>query len=161
MKDIMRKLVYSLEQLSLQHMDDKQSEVKRLPDNPMFPTLLNPSGAQTNMSNKKVDQSMEVMMMKRMNYIRNNLDLSNPREITSKIRQDAKQKRDERILELWKKDQEYPNIGDLIQNLKSEKQKVQKTDFIEVQNQLDVSLDSMQLTEPNNAFQQSSPHNQI
>jgi len=33
---------------------------------------------------------MEVMMMKRMNYIRNNLDVHNPREVTSKIRQDAK-----------------------------------------------------------------------
>jgi hypothetical protein len=33
---------------------------------------------------------MEVMMMKRMNYIRNNLDVYNPREVTSKIRQEAK-----------------------------------------------------------------------
>ena len=53
-------------------------------------------------------------MMKRMNYIRNNLDMSNPREVTHQIRQEAKKKRDERILELWKKDSEYPNIGDLI-----------------------------------------------
>ena len=62
---------------------------------------------------------MEIMMMKRMNYIRNNLDLSDPRETTNKIRIDAKKKRDERIIELWKKESEYPNIGELIQNLKA------------------------------------------
>ena len=43
---------------------------------------------------------MEIMMMKRMNFIRSNLDQHSPRELTSKIRQDAKAKRDERILEL-------------------------------------------------------------
>ena len=85
--------------------------------------------------------------MKRMNYIRNNLDMSNPREVTHQIRQEAKKKRDERILELWKKDSEYPNIGDLIQSLKNDKNRVPRQDFIEVQNQLDVSLDSMQMTE--------------
>jgi len=53
----------------------------------MFPTLLNHAGAQSAMTNKKdVNQSMEVMMMKRMNYIRNNLDLVNPKEVTAKIR---------------------------------------------------------------------------
>lgn len=57
-------------------------------------------------------------MMKRMNYIRNNLDVYNPREVTSKIRQEAKQKRDDRILEIWKKDLEQPKIGDLIESLK-------------------------------------------
>ena len=36
------------------------------------------------------DNKMEIMMMKRMNYIRNNLDLSNPREMTQKIRLEAK-----------------------------------------------------------------------
>jgi hypothetical protein len=46
------------------------------------------------------------MMMKRMNYIRNNLDLHNPREMTSKIRAESIKKRDERIMELWKKDQD-------------------------------------------------------
>lgn len=57
-------------------------------------------------------------MMKRMNYIRNNLDLSQPREVTHRIRAEANKKRDERIVELWKKDQDYPKIGDLIANLK-------------------------------------------
>lgn len=99
----------------------------------MFPTLLN-QGAQSQLgpSKKAPDSTMEVMMMKRMNYIRNNLDLSNPREVTNQIRLEAKKKRDERILELWKKDAEYPNIGDLIQNLKNDKNRIPRNDFIEV-----------------------------
>jgi len=72
------------------------------------------------------------MMMKRMNYIRNNLDLSDPRETTNKIRIDAKKKRDERIIELWKKESEYPNIGELIQNLKAEKLRKPRNDFVDV-----------------------------
>jgi hypothetical protein len=75
---------------------------------------------------------MEIMMMKRMNYIRNNLDLSDPRETTNKIRIDAKKKRDERIIELWKKESEYPNIGELIQNLKAEKLRKPRNDFVDV-----------------------------
>jgi hypothetical protein len=47
---------------------------------------------------------MEVMMMKRMNYIRSTIDGHDPREVTSKIRLEASKKRDERIFEIWKKD---------------------------------------------------------
>jgi len=75
----------------LQHMDNKDENNAQ-----MFPKLLNAvggsTGAQSAMTNKKgqTDQSMEIMMMKRMNYIRNNLDISNPRETTNKIRNEAK-----------------------------------------------------------------------
>jgi hypothetical protein len=74
---------------------------------------------------------MEIMMMKRMNFIRSNLDQHNPRELTSKIRQDAKAKRDERILELWKKETDYPNVTELVQKLREEKQKQPRNDFAE------------------------------
>jgi hypothetical protein len=74
------------------------------------------------MSNKKslsnLNETMEVMMMKRMNYIRNTIDVHDPREITSKIRIEAQKKRDERIMELWKKDLESPKISDLIASLR-------------------------------------------
>lgn len=127
----------------------------------MFPTLLN-GGAQSVLSNKKastdLNQTMEVMMMKRMNYIRNNLDLSNPREQTSKIRLEATKKRDERILELWKKDSEYPKIGDLIANLKNEKSRIQRNDFVEVSNQLDVPLESEDLEQAQLSYQLNQVH---
>lgn len=45
-------------------------------------------------------------MMKRMNQIRSTLDTHDSREVTHKIRLDAQKKRDERILEIWKKDQD-------------------------------------------------------
>jgi len=42
--------------------------------------------------------------MKRMNHIRNTLEMHNPKEHAQKIRSDAAKRRDERILELWRKD---------------------------------------------------------
>ena len=78
-------------------------------------------------------------MMKRMNYIRNTIDLHNPRDVTSKIRQAANVKRDERIIELWKKDLEYPKINELIEDLKKQKLKEPRNDFIDSKDNLDVS----------------------
>ena len=78
-------------------MDHKDNPVEQQhkQDHMILPNLMNAvggnTGAQSAMTNKKgTDQSMEIMMMKRLNYIRNNLDLSNPRETTSKIRVEAK-----------------------------------------------------------------------
>ncbi len=72
----------------------------------ILPALIN--GSSSVMSNKKassdLNQTMEVMMMKRMNYIRSTIDGHDPREVTSKIRLEASKKRDERIFEIWKKD---------------------------------------------------------
>ena len=67
---------------------------------------------------------MEVMMMKRMNYIRNTIEIHDPKEVTSKIRIEAQKKRDERIMELWKKDLENPKISDLIANMRLENSKI-------------------------------------
>ena len=63
-------------------------------------------------------------MMKRMNYIRSTIDGHGPREVTSKIRLEATRKRDERIFEIWKKDQEQPKISELVANMRQEKLKV-------------------------------------
>jgi hypothetical protein len=57
---------------------------------------------------------MEVIMMKRMNFIRNSLESHDPKETTAHIRQEANKKRDERVLELWKKDMEAPKVTDII-----------------------------------------------
>jgi hypothetical protein len=67
---------------------------------------------------------MEVMMMKRMNYIRSTIDGHDPREVTSKVRLVATRKRDERIFEIWKKDQEQPKISELVAIMRQEKLKV-------------------------------------
>ena len=50
------------------------------------------------------NKSMEFMMMKRLNFLRNSLDSHNPHETTIRMRDIASKRRDERILELWRKD---------------------------------------------------------
>jgi hypothetical protein len=62
---------------------------------------------------------MEVIMMKRMNFIRNSLETHDPRDTTAHIRQEANKKRDERVLELWKKDLEAPKVSDIISKFRS------------------------------------------
>ena len=47
---------------------------------------------------------MEFMMMKRLNFLRSSLDSHNPHETTIRMRDIAAKRRDERILELWRKD---------------------------------------------------------
>lgn len=78
-----------------------------------------------------LSQTMEVMMMKRMNYIRNTLEQHDPHEMTSKVRQDANRKRDERIFELWRKDQEQPKVSELVSKLKEESIRKPKQYFAE------------------------------
>ncbi len=57
--------------------------------------------------------------MKRMNFIRNSLETHDPRDTTAHIRQEANKKRDERVLELWKKDLEAPKVSDIISKFRS------------------------------------------
>lgn len=53
-------------------------------------------------------------MMKRMNFIRNSLETHDPKETTAHNRQEANKRRDERVLELWKKDLESPKVAEII-----------------------------------------------
>lgn len=53
---------------------------------------------------------MEFMMMKRLNFLRSSLDSHNPHETTIRMRDIASKRRDERILELWRKDQMRPTV---------------------------------------------------
>jgi len=58
------------------------------------------------------------MMLKRLNFLRNQLQTHNPRETTQYNRELAEQQRNERILELWKLDQEKPSVYELVQNMR-------------------------------------------
>lgn len=82
-----------------------------------------------------------------MNQIRSTLDSHDPKEVTHKIRQEALRQRDERILELWKKDQEQPKVGQLIEALKKERLKQPRNDF-----GLDVSIEIDELRPTKNEF---------
>jgi hypothetical protein len=64
---------------------------------------------------------MEIMMLKRLNFLRNSLESHNPRETTMHLREQAVKKRDERILELWKSDLEKPSVYEMVQQMKNHK----------------------------------------
>jgi hypothetical protein len=53
---------------------------------------------------------MDLMSLKRLNYLRNSLDAHNSRITTEHLREQASTKRDERILELWSKDAAKPSV---------------------------------------------------
>ncbi len=67
-------------------------------------------------------------MMKRMSFIRNSLETHDPKETTAHIRQEANKRRDERVLELWKKDIEAPRVTDIIQKFRMQRQ-TRRNDF--------------------------------
>lgn len=68
-------------------------------------------------------------MMKRMNFIRNSLETHDPKETTAHVRQEANKRRDERVLELWKKDLEAPKVVDIIQKFRTARSKLKRDDF--------------------------------
>ena len=67
------------------------------------------------MSGKSGAQSTDIMMLKRLNFLRNSLETHNTRETTHHLRDQALKKRDERILELWKNDLEKPSVYEMVQ----------------------------------------------
>lgn len=54
------------------------------------------------------------MMLKRLNFLRNSLSSHNANQTTQYLRDKANKIRDERILELWKIDQEKPSVYELV-----------------------------------------------
>lgn len=60
---------------------------------------------------------MEFMMMKRLNFLLASLDSHNPHETTLRMRDNANKRRDERILELWRKDQSMPTVEQLVSKM--------------------------------------------
>ncbi len=63
-------------------------------------------------------QQNDLMMLKRLNFLRNSLENHNPRETTQYLRENALKRRDERILELWKNDLEKPSVYEMVQQMK-------------------------------------------
>lgn len=108
-----------------------------------LPNLLNNSSLQHSvreMGNEKLQDSLlgtsnnaihhtstDIMMLKRLNFLRNSLSSHNPRETTQYLRDQANRIRDERILELWKLDQEQPSVYELVQRMKKEKEEKNMT----------------------------------
>ena len=68
-------------------------------------------------------------MMKRLHFLRRSLDSHNPHETTLRMRDNAMKKRDERILELWHKDQMQPTVQELVNKMIAEKGKEVRHDW--------------------------------
>jgi hypothetical protein len=63
---------------------------------------------------------MELIMMKRMNHIRNSLEMSHsPREVNKQIREEAIRNRNERIIEIWEQGAHAESIRDLVEKQRS------------------------------------------
>ena len=126
-KDLMKKLVYSLEQLSVQHLDHSKKQSLDHLDHVSLPRLLssspsrNADGFHTARASTKQPNTMDIMMVKRMNYIRNTLDQHDPREVTDGIRRTANKKKEQRLLDLWREDASQPAVSEIVMKMKKEK----------------------------------------
>lgn len=100
-REAVRKLAYSMEQLGISNIDHKKTQEEHL----KLPRLLSsetPSSRGTRLEQcDSVANSMDIMLMKRMHHIRNSLDKHDPVETTLKGRTEATRKKEERIMELW------------------------------------------------------------
>jgi hypothetical protein len=72
---------------------------------------------------------MEFMMLKRLNYLRNSLDGHDAVETTARMRMNAMQKRDERIIELWQKDKSMPSVHELVASMREKRFNTHRNDF--------------------------------
>jgi hypothetical protein len=73
----------------------------------------------------------DYMMLKRLNFLRNTLNGHHTKQTTQFSREKANNIRDERILDLWKQDQEKPSVYEIVQSMKMrrESEKATETEF--------------------------------
>ena len=59
-------------------------------------------------------------MLKRLNFIKSSLEAHSPRGTTAQLRLKAQQKREERVVEIWKREFEMPSVQEILsQHLKN------------------------------------------
>ena len=128
LRDMIKKLLYSLEQVNMESIESKgiikQESMIHDGQTRVLPNLLVHPGQKDDLKAKSVtefNKTIEFMMMKRLHFLRNSLDSHNPVETTRKLRDAAARKRDERILELWKKEKEQPSVDELIHQMRGDK----------------------------------------
>ena len=137
LRDMFKKLLYSLEQVNMQAIDSKgivKQETQVDPERrSALPNLLVPGQREDAKAKSVTDfnKTIEFMMMKRLHFLRNSLDSHNPHETTLRMRDNAAKKRDERILELWNRDKMQPPVEELVQRMRVEQSKQPRHDFSE------------------------------
>jgi hypothetical protein len=69
---------------------------------------------------KSSHKEESMLMLKRLNYLRNALENHSAKETTAHLREVAEKRRDERIMELWKSDLEKPSVGDVVDKMRGQ-----------------------------------------
>jgi anti-sigma-K factor RskA len=64
--------------------------------------------------NNAQSPDLGVVTLKRLNFLKQSLEAHDPKDTTARLRILANQKRDDRMLELWKQDQEGPSIAEMV-----------------------------------------------
>jgi hypothetical protein len=83
------------------------------------------------------EMNMDLISLKRLNFLRNSLDAHNARVTTENLRENASTKRDERILELWSKDQAKPSVRKLVEDMHKSRQSMEKQNYFGTNTTLD------------------------
>ncbi|CDW76392.1 UNKNOWN [Stylonychia lemnae] len=163
-RDLMKKLIFSLEQTNLQNLDIAKSSAYRSMDradavtrgsvqltqhqqplinlqnlqSPQLPNLLqtqgmnsqfkgsgmssqggdkpNPSSTLNELSLGLQHKTNEILMLKRLNFLKTSLDSHSPRQTTTNLRLKAVKKRDDRVYEIWRKELEAPTVHEILAN---------------------------------------------
>ena len=163
MRDLVKKLIYSLEQSNIGSFDksliaDASNMKSSSPvvnktqvalKQPLLPNLLNNQSLQSSVRDTLTkpgnesgsvgkNKDNEMLMLKRLNYLRNALENHNSRETTAYLREIADRKRDDRLLELWKNDLEKPSVYELVHKLraKEEMNNKQSSKFMQMLNSI-------------------------
>lgn len=79
-----------------------------------------------------------MMMLKRLNYLRNALENYNSKETTAHLRDHAEKKKEERLMELWRNELEKPSVEQMVMKLKNEtdQQNMHSSKFIQMLNSI-------------------------
>ena len=133
LREMFKKLLYSLEQMNMVNIEEKGLLKDKLSKTGQdflttggLPQL---QGAETTKEKGEFERSMEFMMMKRLHFLKNSVDIHNPHETTLRMRDNAMKCRDERILELWKREKNKVDVEVLVEeNYKKHQNKV-RNDF--------------------------------
>lgn len=121
LKDVFKKLIYSMQQ---NEMDEQQDEKPG-----MLPTLYPGSTKRNGNLNQsfnfedKPPAPSKNMMLKRLNFIKNNLDTLEVNESGQMASNDTKSKR---IWELWKNDENTPSVREVLDHMRKLKEKENK-----------------------------------
>jgi hypothetical protein len=89
--------------------------------NSMNDSLISNTGGKSQAIMNQQNNS-EMMMLKRLNYLRNALENYNSKETTAHLRDHADKKKEERLMELWRNELEKPSVEQMVHKMKHDQE---------------------------------------